>query len=167
MSRQSDIALEKFWVTQCGWIRLFTTVAMGMKITNCWKLFCYGVKRDHYDKIIGVRELSEQIAVYCFGNTVITYKVTLSNIIPYLGDIDNEGTVYTCKIINYSSSSPRNSYISTISYIMIDTALTTAICYKAPKEVELEGGRYNMAARSYYHRRSPNGKICVKRSLWY
>ena len=24
--RQSDIALKKFWVTQCGWIRLCTAV---------------------------------------------------------------------------------------------------------------------------------------------
>ena len=104
---------------------------MGMTITNCWKLFCYGVKRDHYDKIIGVRELSEQIAVYCFGNTVITYKVTLSNIIPYLGDIDNEGIVYTYWGLNYSISSPRNSEISTISDITIATAPTTAIGHTA------------------------------------
>ena len=33
-SRQSDLALEKWWVTQCGWLRLCTTVAMGMNITD-------------------------------------------------------------------------------------------------------------------------------------
>ena len=38
-SRQSYLELEKFWVTQCGWLWLFTTFSMGMKITNCWKLF--------------------------------------------------------------------------------------------------------------------------------
>ena len=38
-SRQSDIALEKFWVTQCGWLWLCTTVSMGIVINNCWKLF--------------------------------------------------------------------------------------------------------------------------------
>ena len=32
--RQPDLAVEKFWVTQCGWLRLYTTVDMGMKITN-------------------------------------------------------------------------------------------------------------------------------------
>ena len=53
-SRHSDIDMEKFWVTQCGWIRLCTTVAMGMTITKCWKLFRYGVKRDHHDKFIGI-----------------------------------------------------------------------------------------------------------------
>ena len=39
-----------------------TTVAMGMTITNCWKLFSYGVKRYYYDKLIGIRELSERLA---------------------------------------------------------------------------------------------------------
>ena len=58
-SRQSDLALEKWWVTQCGWLQLCTEVAMGMTITNYWKLFRYGVKRDHYDKLICIREFSE------------------------------------------------------------------------------------------------------------
>ena len=55
-SRQSDLALEKWWFTQCRWLMLCTTVTMGMNINNCWKLFRYGVKRDHYEKLIGVRE---------------------------------------------------------------------------------------------------------------
>ena len=56
-SRQSDLALEKWWVTQCSCIRLCTTVAMGMTITNCWELFRYGVKRNRYEKLIGTSEL--------------------------------------------------------------------------------------------------------------
>ena len=48
-SRQSDLALEKWWVNQCGWLRLCTTISMGMTITNCWKLFRCGVKREHYE----------------------------------------------------------------------------------------------------------------------
>ena len=63
-SRQSDFALEKFCVTQCGWLQLFTAVAMVMTINNCWKIFHYGVKRDHYETFIGIRELSEQLALY-------------------------------------------------------------------------------------------------------
>ena len=55
-SRHSDIALEKLWIMQCVWLRLCTTVAMGMTITNFWKLFFYGVKRDQYYKFIGIRE---------------------------------------------------------------------------------------------------------------
>ena len=33
--RQSDLVLEKSWVTQCGWMRLCTAVVMVMNITNC------------------------------------------------------------------------------------------------------------------------------------
>ena len=36
-SRQSDLALENLWVTQRGWLRLCTTAAMGMNITNFCK----------------------------------------------------------------------------------------------------------------------------------
>ena len=53
-SRQSDLEMEKWWVNQYGWLLLCTTVAIGMTITNCWKLFRYGVKREHYEKSIGI-----------------------------------------------------------------------------------------------------------------
>ena len=61
-SHQLDLALDKFLVMKCGWLRLCTTVATGLIITNCWKLFFYGVKRNSYDKFIGVREFSSIIA---------------------------------------------------------------------------------------------------------
>ena len=148
-SRQLDIALEKFWLDQCGWLRLFTTVTMWMKITDCWKMFRYVVKRHHYEKNIGIRELSEQITVDFFNNTLTTDKETPEKNIPSLDDIDNEGTVYTCQILNYSSSSPHNSEINTISYITIATAPTTAIGHKYLKGFELEVGTYNRADRGY------------------
>ena len=74
--------------------------------------------------------------------------------------------MYTCHIINYSSSSPISSDISMISDITIDTDLTTDIVHTASKEVELEKGRYNRAARVYFHRKLPNRKRFLKRSLW-
>ena len=43
-SHQLDLALDKFWVTKCGWLRLCTTVSMGVNITNCWKLISIGLK---------------------------------------------------------------------------------------------------------------------------
>ena len=49
-SRHSDLALEKFCVTQCGWLRLCTVVDMGMTITNLWKIFRYGIKRFNHEK---------------------------------------------------------------------------------------------------------------------
>ena len=49
-----------------------------------------------------------------------------------------------------------------ISDIAITTAPTTAIGNTASKEVELEGGRYNRAARGYCHRMLRNGMRCPK-----
>ena len=43
---QSDLSMDNLCVTKCGWIWLCTNVAMGITMTNCWKLFRYGVKRD-------------------------------------------------------------------------------------------------------------------------
>ena len=71
-SRQSDLVLEKFWVPQCGWIWFCTTVVMGMTITNCWKLFHYGIKRENYYKFIGIRYFLELLAMDFFSNTFTT-----------------------------------------------------------------------------------------------
>ena len=114
-SRQSVLVLEKFWVTQCGWLWLCTNVAMGMTITIFWKLFFYGIKRDHYDKFIGIREFLERIAMDCVSNPFTTDTGTPEKNIPSLGEIYNKGTVSTCWSLNYSSSSPYNSDISMIS----------------------------------------------------
>ena len=43
-SHQLDLALDKFWVTKCGWLRLCTTVSMGVNNNNCWKLISIGLK---------------------------------------------------------------------------------------------------------------------------
>ena len=71
-----------WWVTQCGWLRLCTTVDMGITITNFWKLFHYGVKRDQYEKLIGIRELSERLAQDCFNNKLSPNKGTPEKNIP-------------------------------------------------------------------------------------
>ena len=68
-SRHYDLALDKFWVNQCGWLRLCTTFVIGMNITNGWKPFSYGVNRYHYEKLIDIRELSERLALDFFNNT--------------------------------------------------------------------------------------------------
>ena len=89
------MALEKFWVTQCGWLWLCTTVAMGTTITNCCKLFSYGVKRYHYDKLIGIREFSEKLAQDCSNNTFSPDSGTPAKNMPPLDEVDDGDTVYT------------------------------------------------------------------------
>ena len=103
-------------------------------ITNCWKLFCYGVKRYHYDKFIGIRKFLELIAVDCFNNNFTTDTGNLANNIPSLDNIDNEGTVHTCRRLDYSSSSPRNSEISMILDIAIATFKITDIGHTDSKK---------------------------------
>ena len=55
ISSQYDLTLEKFQINQCDCLQLCTAVSMGMNITHFWELFRYGVKRDDYEKLIGIR----------------------------------------------------------------------------------------------------------------
>ena len=101
--RQSDLALEKFCVTQHGWMRLCTKVDMGMTITNLWKMFCYGVKRYQYEKLMGIRELLEQLAPDCFNNTFSTDTGTPAKKIPPLDEVSEGKTVSTFRALHFSS----------------------------------------------------------------
>ena len=175
-SRQSDLAQEKYWVTQCGWLQLCTTVSMGMNITNCWKLFCYGNKRDRYDKFIGIREFWEQLALDCFNNHFSTVTGTPAKNIPLLDEVDDGETFSTCRALYFSSSASRSTEVSTIFGLTFNTASLSASTFVDPaigsqhaaeKEGAKEGGRYNMTARGYYNGRLPNGRIFLKRTLWF
>ena len=73
---------------QCSWLQLCTTVDMGMKITNFWKLFCCRINMEHYKKFIVIREFSERLAMDCFSNPFTTYTGTPANNIPSLNEID-------------------------------------------------------------------------------
>ena len=53
--RQSNLALEKYGLSQCGWIWLFMEVDMVMNIEKICKLFHYGIRIWHHDKYIGIR----------------------------------------------------------------------------------------------------------------
>ena len=53
--RQYGLALEKYWVNQCGWIHLCMTVAMGMTIYNFWNVYFNRVNIYHYEKLMGTR----------------------------------------------------------------------------------------------------------------
>ena len=103
-SRQSDLALEKLWVAQCGWIQLCTTVAMGMAINIFWKIFHYGFKRDHYAKLIGIRELLEGLSIDCFNNKFSTDTGSLAKNTPLLDKVDDGETVSTWHALHFSSS---------------------------------------------------------------
>ena len=66
--RQSDIALEKYWVTQSGYLRIATTVALGMGIIYGKLLYCHGVAEGNVDNRISSLEHNNRTVYDCFNN---------------------------------------------------------------------------------------------------
>ena len=58
--RKSDLSLEEYWVTQSGYFRLATTVALGMGITYGKLLYCHGVAEGNKDKKISTLEFNNR-----------------------------------------------------------------------------------------------------------
>ena len=66
--QQSDLAQDKYGVTQSGDFRLATTVALGMGITDGKLLFCHRISKESLDKKIQTREYNSRTIYYCFNN---------------------------------------------------------------------------------------------------
>ena len=66
---QSDIALDKYQVTQSGYFRIATTVALVMGITYENLLYCQGVAEVNVDKKISTLEYNNRTVYDCFNNT--------------------------------------------------------------------------------------------------
>ena len=95
---------------------------MGMNITNSWKLFCYGVKRDHYDKFIGIRKLLQLLAQYCFNNPFSPDRGTPEKNTPPLDEVGDEDKVSTCRALHFSSCISPSALVSTISDMTLNSA---------------------------------------------
>ena len=142
---------------------------MGMTITNFWKLFRYGVKRDHYDKLIGIREFSEGLTQDCFNNKFSSDRGTPAKNIPPLDEVDDGDTFSICHALQFSSCISPSADVSTISDMTKNSASTISIGSEhiAKKEEAKQGGRYNRLSRGYCSRKLPNGNRCLQRSLWF
>ena len=80
---------------------------MKITITNLCKLFLYGVQRDHYENIIGIRDFLELIALDCFNNSFSTYTETPAKNIPLLDVVDEVETVSNyCELLFVGSIYP-------------------------------------------------------------
>ena len=66
--RQSDLSLDKYWVSQSGYFRLVTNVALGMGITDGKLLYCHGVAEGNKDKKISTLEYNNRKVYDCFNN---------------------------------------------------------------------------------------------------
>ena len=115
---------------------------MGMTITNCWKLFRYGVKRDHYDKLIGIREFWEQLAQDCFKNKLSHDRGTPAKNINPFDEVDDGDTVSTCRALQFSSCIFPSAAVSTISDMNLKSASTISIGSEniSEKEEAKQGG---------------------------
>ena len=83
--------------SQCGWMRFCTRFAMRLTITNCWRLFCYGVKIYHYEKLFSIREFLERLAQDFIKNPFLPDIGTPEKNIPPLDEFDDVDTVSTCR----------------------------------------------------------------------
>ena len=54
--RQSDLAIDKYWVTHCGYFRLANKVSLGMGITDGKLLLYHRISQDISDKNISTKE---------------------------------------------------------------------------------------------------------------
>ena len=119
------------------------SVDMIIAITTFWKLFCYGFKRDYHEKLIGIRELSEQLALYCFNNTFSTDTGTLAKNIPLLDKVVEGDTFSNFYAIHFSSYISSYTKFRNISDITINSAssisynpVTSTIKFQHTYEIE-------------------------------
>ena len=150
-SRKSDLALEKLWFTQFGWIWLCMIVSIKMTITNFLNIFCDTVKREHYNKLVGIRELLEQLALDYFNNPFSTDTGTPANNMLPVDEADEveKGSTFRAlpfsRCISPSAAARASSKITINSASSISCTLLTSITgsQNSPKRVETkEGGRY-------------------------
>ena len=66
--RQSDLTLEKYWVTQSGYFSLATTVSLCMGVTDGKLVYCHGVAEGNKDKKISTLEYNNRTVYDCFNN---------------------------------------------------------------------------------------------------
>ena len=69
--QQSDLEIDKYWVTQTGYFRLANTVALGMAITDGKLLYCHIVVEVNVDREISTLEYNKRTFYDYFNNTFI------------------------------------------------------------------------------------------------
>ena len=72
------------------------------------------VKRDHYEKLIGIREFSERLAQDCFNNTFSPDRGTPPKNIPPLDEVNDGDKFSTCRALQFSSCISPSAAIITI-----------------------------------------------------
>ena len=71
--RQSDLDLEKYWVSQSGYFILVTSVTLGVGITDGKLLYCHGVTEVNVYRKVSTLQYNNRTVYDCFSNT-FTYQ---------------------------------------------------------------------------------------------
>ena len=174
-SRQYNLALEKFWVVQCGWIILFLTFYMLMNITNRWKLFSYGVLIYITIKIYWYQRVLGTTRSWLIKHPFFNWYWESGNNIPLLDDVDGGEIVSTWRSLQFSSfASCAKEFITIYGLSLDNDSLSDSVLvdftfgyqHIDKKEGTKEGGRYNRTTICYYNGILTNGKIFPKIALW-
>ena len=132
-------------------------------------MFHYGVKRDHYDKLIGIIELSERLPQDCFNNNFSPDRGNPAKNIPPLVEVDDGDAVSTCRALNFYIFISPSTAVGTISDMTLKSVSTISIGSEhmsEKKEAKL-GGIYNRLTGGYCSGKFLNVNICLQRSLWF
>ena len=117
--QKSNISLDKYWVTQSGYFRLATKVALGMGITDGKLLFCHGVSEGNVDKKISALEYNNR-TVYDFFNNLFTdeFGGPYLHLLPITIDDrphPHKRAQYTPDLLPAAISAASENYVSTFN----------------------------------------------------
>ena len=112
-SHQSDLGLEKQWVTQDCYFRLTTTL-LGMHAVDCWKLADYhGIINS---KAMEENKMSIKTCAGILGHQLVTNVLSFSSVCLFSGDSDSSN--YFCSFLG--------SGISFVGYL--ECGLSSGCC---------------------------------------
>ena len=63
--RQSQLALEKHWVTKDAYFRLMTSL-FGIVVVDCWRAYRHHLHKNSFDKEIAARDFADLLCLMIF-----------------------------------------------------------------------------------------------------
>ena len=116
---QSDISLEKYWVTKSVYFRLATTLALGIGTTYGNLIYCHGFTEGNVDKKSSTLEYNSRTVCGCFNDTFtddfgrpdLHLTTIIIDDIPHLHKI----AWYTPYLIPAAISIDSGNYVSTLT----------------------------------------------------
>ena len=132
---QSNLELEKYWVTHSGYFGLETTVELGMGKKYGKLLLCNGILEGSVENHILIREYYNRTVYDCFNNT-FTDGCGIPDLNIYPIDIDDrphphKRSRYTPDILLDAISVASEKYVSTLT-TRSDSQLVIVLIYNYP-----------------------------------